>query len=186
MEKASHQSFDQLLCNNWTESFLCCILIVISEETGKKIWIHHYICCFIVIVQRKQPLQCLTAVWVASYQGPNFEPVECSGLLPAEWMSHMRQRAVTWLWQAWVTQATCTSSCPPNRARSRVNRNSSMDQAHGIKDKTLLHHINSYRPGFPHLLVWCCWDCGSGTGCNETQFQIKESKLRSSWVWRSN
>lgn len=52
--------------NGWMVSFLCCTLVVTSEETGKENWIHHYICNFIA-VQRKQPLQHLAAAQVVLF-----------------------------------------------------------------------------------------------------------------------
>lgn len=147
-------------CNGWMEYFLCCILIVTSEKTGKKIWIHHYICNFIVIVQRKQPLQCLTAVQAVLFLTRD-EIMSLWSALGCP-QSHMRETSLglTWLSQAGLTPATCTSSCPPNTEKGmhsmgRVNRNSSMDQEHESKNKNLLCHINSHRPGFPHQ-VWCC------------------------------
>lgn len=116
-----------------------------------------------------------------SYQRPNYEPVECSGL-PSQSGYH------TWERQAQGSPGSHKHGLqghlylilsPKHRARSnpvqgqqgRVNRNSSMGQAHASENKTLLHHTHSYRPGFPHLLVWCCSDCCSGTGWDVIQFQ---------------
>lgn len=114
-------------------------------------------------------------------QGPNYKPVECFGLPPAEWC-HTREgpaQGSPGSQGHGFQRPPAPHPVPKHRARGspmhaqqgRVNRDSSMHQAHEIKGKTLLHHTNSYRPGFPHLLLWCCWGWGSGTGWNEIQFQ---------------
>lgn len=85
---------------------------------------------------------------------------------------------LTWLSQASHRGHLHLLLSPKHRARSnpvhaqqgRVNTNSSMGQAHASENKTPLHHTNSYRPGFPHLL-WCCWHCCSGRGWDEIEFQ---------------
>lgn len=165
------------------EYFLCCILIVTNEETGKKIWVHHYICHFIVIVQRKQPLQCLTALQVVLFLTKD----QIMSLWSALGCPHRadiiherdKLRAHLALTSMGYRGHLYLILSPKHRARSnpvqgqqgRVNRNSSMGQAHASENKTVLHHTHSYRPGFPHLLVWCCSDCCSGTGWDVIQFQ---------------
>lgn len=149
------------------EYFLCYILIVTSKETRKKIWIHHYICNFIATVQREQPLKCLTAVQVVLFV-TKVQIISLWSALgcPQQTGCHMRDklRAHLALTSMGYRGHLHLILSPKHRARrspmhaqqGRVNRNSSMDMTQESKDKTLLHHLNSYGPGVPHLLIWYC------------------------------